>query len=90
MKIYYASASRIEYPDTNHSRSNLDFGRGFYTTTLKEQARDYAMRFKKRDHKAYVNTYDLYTDGLKDDQICFCTQEAIDKLLAFSKAEEVA
>ncbi len=38
MKLYHGSFLSIEKPDLLHSRKNLDFGRGFYTTPLYEQA----------------------------------------------------
>lgn len=59
MKLFHASSVIIEYPDVNHSREHLDFGKGFYLTTLHEQARKYAMRFLLRGKKAYINEYAL-------------------------------
>lgn len=38
MIVYHASPFIIEKPDVNHSRENLDFGKGFYLTTLHDQA----------------------------------------------------
>ena len=48
MKLYHASNCSIEYADTLHSRDNLDFGKGFYLTSLHEQAVKYAQRFIRR------------------------------------------
>lgn len=42
MKVYHASMVRVEHPDVLHSRKFLDFGQGFYVTTLREQAVKYA------------------------------------------------
>lgn len=42
-----------------HSRDLLDFGKGFYLTSLVEQARKYAQRFLFQEEKAYLNQYDL-------------------------------
>ena len=39
MKLYHASYCIIKKPDVLHSRDNLDFGKGFYLTTLNEQAK---------------------------------------------------
>lgn len=55
MKLYHASSLIIEKPDVYHSRAHLDFGKGFYLTSLREQARKYAMRFLLREERAYVN-----------------------------------
>lgn len=43
MKLYHSSNVIVEHPDTEHSRSYLDFGRGFYLTSLYEQAVRYAI-----------------------------------------------
>lgn len=39
MKVYHASKFIIELPDVYHSRDLLDFGKGFYLTSLVEQAK---------------------------------------------------
>ena len=31
MKLYHASTVRVEHPDVQHSRPNLDFGCGFFS-----------------------------------------------------------
>lgn len=38
MKVYHASMVRVEHTVVLHSRKFLDFGQGFYVTTLREQA----------------------------------------------------
>ena len=62
MKLYHASNSVIDAPDVFHSREMLDFGKGFYLTSLEEQARKYARRFLFHDDQAYLNTYELDDD----------------------------
>lgn len=59
MKVYHSSNMVVEHPDIQHSRKYLDFGRGFYMTTLYEQAERYALRFKRRGQQAWLNTYEL-------------------------------
>ena len=44
MLIYHGSTVKIEKPDLTIGRYNLDFGKGFYTTTLKEQSEKWAKR----------------------------------------------
>ena len=34
MKVYHASKYTIKSPDVKHSRDLLDFGKGFYLTSL--------------------------------------------------------
>uniref|UniRef100_A0A2I2K934 DUF3990 domain-containing protein n=1 Tax=feces metagenome TaxID=1861841 RepID=A0A2I2K934_9ZZZZ len=62
MKVYHTSSVIVESPDTMHSRSFLDFGSGFYVTTLEKQAIDYAQRFIIRGHNAYINIYEMCDD----------------------------
>lgn len=59
MRLYHASPLVIEHPDVHHSRNFLDFGKGFYLTSLYEQAEKYALRFLLRGEKAYINKYEL-------------------------------
>lgn len=41
-----------------HSRTNLDFGKGFYTTVIREQAERYAQRFILRNRRGILNVYE--------------------------------
>ena len=59
MTVYHASKFIIELPDVYHSRDLLDFGKGFYLTSLVEQAKKYAQRFLFQGDKAYLNQYIL-------------------------------
>ena len=59
MRVYHASFIEIKSPDTEHSRNFLDFGRGFYLTTIYEQAEKYAHRFIRRGKQAWINVYEL-------------------------------
>ena len=59
MILYHSSNMRVESPDIQHSRNYLDFGRGFYLTSIHEQAVRYAQRFKRRGQQAWLNTYEL-------------------------------
>lgn len=52
MEVYHASTCIIEKPDTLHSRQFLDFGPGFYITTMYDQAEKYAARFVRRGKQA--------------------------------------
>ena len=59
MKLYHSSNVSVEFPDTLHSRDNLDFGKGFYLTPIKAQAISYAQRFQRRLQEAWLNAYEL-------------------------------
>ena len=41
MKVYHGSWLEISNPDLEHSRMDVDFGKGFYTTLIWEQAVSY-------------------------------------------------
>ncbi|MDE7154080.1 MAG: DUF3990 domain-containing protein [Muribaculaceae bacterium] len=62
MKLYHSSNVSIERPDTDHSRNFLDFGKGFYLTSLHEQAEKYAQRFIRRKQNAWINIYEFIFD----------------------------
>jgi hypothetical protein len=59
MEVFHASTLEVLHPDIQHSRKYLDFGPGFYVTTLRQQAINYAERFKRRNRPAWLNTYEL-------------------------------
>ena len=62
MIVYHSSPSAVSFPDIYHLRNNLDFGRGFYVTSLEKQALKYADRFLLRGQKACLNIYELADD----------------------------
>ena len=65
MIVYHGSNMIINHPDVYHSYRNLDFGRGFYVTTVKEQAEKWSRRkagFAKDGDKAILNLYDMKED----------------------------
>ena len=68
MKVYHASSVTVECPDPEHSRSFLDFGPGFYVTTLEQQAIEYGQRFLRRGREAWLNVYEL-SDNLDGWQV---------------------
>lgn len=59
MVIYHGTASKFQVPDINYTRGQKDFGKGFYTTTDKAQAEQFARIQSRRGHCniAYVNQY---------------------------------
>lgn len=59
MILYHSSDVEVTSPDILHSRIDIDFGRGFYLTPLREQAINYAQRFLRRGKSAWVNTFYL-------------------------------
>ena len=66
MIVYHGTVEVIKKPDVFHSFSPLDFGKGFYVTTVEEQARKWAER--KADilgkTTGIVNLYNMSSDSL--------------------------
>ncbi|MCL2169380.1 MAG: DUF3990 domain-containing protein [Defluviitaleaceae bacterium] len=67
MILYHGSYLIIEKPDIAFSRNNVDFGRGFYTTPIKEQAVSWSARFKKRHGQSIVSAYEICEEALLKD-----------------------
>ncbi|MDE5902947.1 MAG: DUF3990 domain-containing protein [Muribaculaceae bacterium] len=62
MKLYHSSDVSVTAPDVLHSRNYLDFGKGFYLTSIHEQAIRYAQRFLRRQREAWLNIYEFEFD----------------------------
>ena len=61
MIVFHGSAEIVEEPDVLHSYRQLDFGKGFYVTTVEEQAKRWARRKKRLLNRdvGIVNKYDM-------------------------------
>ena len=61
MTVYHGSTVEVKNPDTNHSNRHLDFGTGFYVTTVSGQAERWAKRksMLERKKSGIVNIYEL-------------------------------
>ena len=59
MILYHGSYLEIQTPDLVHSRKNVDFGRGFYTTPLYDQAIKWCEKFKCRGKRGIVSRYNF-------------------------------
>lgn len=66
MKLYHGSYAAVPKPDIAFSRSDVDFGRGFYTTAIPEQAQRWSDRFKKDGRSAVVSEYGLNEEALNE------------------------
>lgn len=65
MKLYHSSNVSVPEPDVIHSRDYLDFGKGFYLTSIHEQAVKYAQRFIRRQREAWLNAYEFNFNPLE-------------------------
>ena len=59
MTLYHGSLEVIEKPDISFSRNNTDFGKGFYTTTIKSQVEKWTNRFKRRFGYGIISIYEV-------------------------------
>lgn len=65
MTLYHGSYLEIKQPDLAHSRTNVDFGPGFYTTPLYEQATKWCGKFKRRGQAGIISCYDWDEQAFK-------------------------
>ena len=69
MIVYHGSIITVDSPDVQHSYRPLDFGKGFYVTSVCEQAERWARRKAALfgSDKAIINVYEMKenADGLK-------------------------
>ena len=89
MIVYHGSSQIVKSPDIWHSYRALDFGKGFYVTSVMEQAERWARRKAAlTGGKAIVNQYTMeddisglrirtFSDDLTDwiDFVCDCRDE---------------
>jgi hypothetical protein len=57
VKVYHGSWIEVSVPDLKHSRTDVDFGKGFYVTPIREQAVKWCGRFKRRGKQGIVTSY---------------------------------
>lgn len=65
MTLYHGSFTEIRKPDLAHSRRNVDFGKGFYTTSIYEQAEKWCGKFKRNGQKGIISTYEFDESALE-------------------------
>lgn len=59
MILYHGSYINVMKPNLKHSRHNVDFGCGFYTTPIHEQATRWCSKFIRRGKDGIVSIYDF-------------------------------
>lgn len=67
MKLYHGSTVEVRKPSLRYGRKRTDFGQGFYTTTLPEQAEHWAQIKRERANtgRAVVSVYEIDDQLLK-------------------------
>ena len=93
MILYHGSYIEVSEPNLSYSRNNLDFGKGFYTTTIHEQAKKWCERFKRNNKKGIVSCYTLDADAynsLKIKIFSSYNEEWIDFILACRNGKDMS
>ena len=82
--VYHGSYMEIKSPDISFGRYNLDFGKGFYVTTMREQAEKWAPRRSAmaRKHEAVINVYEFDTTNLDIHSFDGYSEEWLDFVLS--------
>ena len=70
MILFHGSDRIVMKPDILHSRKEVDFGAGFYTTPIEEQARSWCRKFVRRGKPGVVSVYNLDEIAFK----IYCTK----------------
>jgi len=65
MILYHGSYTEVRHPNLSFSRKEVDFGVGFYTTDIKEQAEKWSLKFKHRKKRAVISEYEFDNDVMK-------------------------
>jgi len=96
--LYHGSYIEIKVPDLTYSRHNLDFGRGFYVTGLKEQAEKWAKRRAAmanllnniESHEPIISVYELDFDKAELSVLSFggYTEEWLDFVVSNRWSDE--
>lgn len=68
MIIYHGSCLEVDSPDIVHSRPRVDFGRGFYTTPIHEQAENWCGKFLRQGKAGIISIYEFSEEKLADFQ----------------------
>ena len=66
MILYHGSDIEVSKPDLLHSRERVDFGKGFYTTPILEQAVKWCGKFKRQGREGIITKYIFDESAYKD------------------------
>lgn len=83
MILFHGSHLPVEKPDISYSRNNVDFGKGFYTTPMWEQAVSWANRFKRKHGTSVVSSYEIDMNTLNKSARILRFDEHTDEWLNF-------
>lgn len=93
MILYHGSFQEVSNPDLEHSRTNVDFGRGFYTTLIYAQAIKWSEKFKNRGWSGIISSYTIdehYFEILKVLSFETYSEEWLDFILNCRSGKDVS
>ena len=93
MILYHGSFQEVSNPDLEHSRPNVDFGRGFYTTPIYDQAIKWSEKFKNRGWSGIISSYTIdehYFEILKVLSFETYSEEWLDFILNCRSGKDVS
>ena len=93
MILYHGSFQEVSNPDLEHSRTNVDFGRGFYTTPIYAQAIKWSEKFKNRGWSGIISSYTIdehYFEILKVLSFETYSEEWLDFILKCRSGKDVS
>ena len=87
MKLYHGSTVQVKNPTLRYGRESTDFGKGFYTTTNFEQAKNWALSKIRTNNqlKAIVSIFEVDNDLINKSQYntkIFTSPNALTSFLA--------
>jgi hypothetical protein len=65
LTVYHGATAIIDFPLVSVGRPNLDFGKGFYVTDIREQAINWGTRAANTGKPQWLNEYRLNLDVVK-------------------------
>lgn len=84
MILYHGSYVEIKIPDTAHSRTKVDFGRGFYLTPIYAQAEKWCDKFSRSGSNGVISVYEFEEKklcGLNVKQFDIYSEEWLDFIM---------
>ena len=93
MILYHGSFQEVSNPNLEHSRTNVDFGRGFYTTPIYAQAIKWSEKFKNRGWRGIISSYTIdehYFEILKVLSFETYSEEWLDFILNCRSGKDVS
>lgn len=69
-KVFHGATMLVDSPLCHIGRDNLDFGKGFYVTDIREQAERWATRVVNIGLPQWLNIYDIDEEDIKKNGNC--------------------